>query len=203
MEDELQEPAFKYNYVSPKEYLEAERNAIEKHELHEGHIVTLTGASRNHNRIVRNLSTSIDTFLNDSECEVFPSDLRTYIPIVESFTYPDLSIVCNETDILDDEYQDTLLNPSVLIEVLSPSTSKHDKGKKFFYYTQILCLKEYILVDSTSCYVQIARRQPGGSWKFEETTDIHASLFIETIGHEIPLEKIYRRVKFRNNENKL
>ena len=196
MEDEIQEPALKYNYVSPEEYLAAERTAKEKHELHEGHIVTMTGASVEHNDIVSNLIGSINPFLKGKSCRVFPSDLRTYIPTAESFTYPDVSIVCDKLNLKDDEYKDTLLNPSVIIEVLSPSTQKYDKGNKFFYYIQIATLKEYILIDSVACYVQTARKQADGSWKFEETTDTNTSLHIQTINHSIPLQEIYDRVKF-------
>jgi Uma2 family endonuclease len=195
MNNEINNPAFKYNYISPEEYLEAERNAKEKHELHQGHIVTMTGASVKHNSIVSNLIGSINPFLKDKGCKVFPSDLRTYIPTAESFTYPDVSIVCGETSLLDDEYKDTVLNPVVIIEVLSPSTEKYDKGNKILYYTQIASLREYILIGSTSCYVQVARRQTSGPWKFEETTDIHELLVIESIGHQIPLTDIYNGMK--------
>jgi Uma2 family endonuclease len=196
MEDEIQEPALKYNYVSPEEYLAAERTAKEKHELHEGHIVTMTGASLEHNDIVSNLIGSINPFLKGKSCRVYPSDVRTYIPTAESFTYPDVSIVCGKPNLLDDEYKDTLLNPSVIIEVLSPSTQQYDKGSKFFYYKQIATLKEYILIDSVTCYVHTACKQADGSWKFEETTDIHSSLQIQSINHSISLAEIYDRVEF-------
>src|SRR5687768_17468528 len=136
MENEVKEPALKYNYTSAEEYLEMERASQEKHELHHGVIINMAGASLNHNRIVGNLIISIGSYLKGKSCSVFPGDLRTKILTKDSFTYPDITIVCGEPELMDNHF-DTLLNPSVIIEVLSPSTEEHDKGFKFLYYMQI------------------------------------------------------------------
>jgi hypothetical protein len=103
-------------------------DARDKHELHQGHLVTMQGASMKHNTIVANLLGGIVPHLRGKSCRAFPSDLRVYIPTAESFTYPDISIVCDDPDTLDDSYPDTIKNPSVIIEVLSPSTEKYDRG---------------------------------------------------------------------------
>ena len=196
MENEVKDPALKYNYTTAEEYLEIERaSLLEKHELHEGTIVTMTGASLKHNQIVRNIIVSIGSYLKGKSCSVFPSDLRTKILTQDSFTYPDVSIVCGEPELLDEHF-DTLLNPSVIIEVLSPSTEEHDKGFKFFHYMQIPSLKEYIIISSTEIYIHISRKQEDSSWKFEKTTDINTSLFISTIEYNIPLNDIYDEVIF-------
>jgi len=99
--------------------------------LHEGLLVTMAGASINHNQVLSNLIGAINPSLKGKSCNVFSSDLRVHIPINNSFTYPDLSIVCGKHKLPDDHF-DTLLNPSVIIEVLSPSTENYDRGNKFY-----------------------------------------------------------------------
>ena len=183
------------NYISAKDYLKVERAATEKHELHEGQIVTMSGALVPHNHIVSNLFSLIGPFLKGKKCKVFTSDLRVSIPTAESFTYPDLSIICGKLEMEDDVF-DTITNPSVLIEVMSRSTEKYDRGTKFFYYMQIASLKEYILVDSNSVFVQVATRQGDNSWKFEEWRDISASFKIKTIEKPVALTEVYEDVEF-------
>jgi Uma2 family endonuclease len=195
MENEIKEPALKYNYTSAQDYLEMERSSKEKHELHRGTIITMTGASLKHNQIVSNLIGEISSYLKGKSCQVFPSDLRTKVPNADTFTYPDISIVCGKPELMDDHF-DTLLNPVVIIEVLSPATEKYDKGNKFFYYMQIQSFTEYVMINSTEIRVQIARKQNDSSWKFEEIKDIDSSLFIHTIQQNISLKEIYDNVKF-------
>ena len=195
MENIVNEPALKYNYLSAEEYLEAERKATEKHELINGKIITMQGASLKHNRIVRNMIAAIHSKLKGKDCEVFPSDLRVHVPSINSFMYPDLTIVCGEPE-LSDEHFDNLLNPSVIIEVLSPSTESHDRGTKFFNYQQIASLKEYILINSTSVLVSTITKKDDGLWKFENITDAAALLTISTINQQLPLADIYDGVTF-------
>jgi len=194
---QLEEPALKFNYFSPEEYLSFERaSPRDKHELHQGRLVTMQGASMHHNRIVRNLLGGIAPHLKGQSCEVFPSDLRVYIPTAESFTYPDVSVICDEPDMINDAYLDTVKNPTVIIEVLSPSTERYDKGNKFFYYMQIAGLKEYIIISSTTLYIQTARKKADGLWQFTEITDKKAVLSIPAIQFRMPVEDVYERVKF-------
>jgi len=194
---QLEEPALKYNYFSPEEYLSFERaSPRDKHELHQGRLVTMQGASMHHNRIVRTLLGGIAPHLKGQSCEVFPSDLRVYIPTAESFTYPDVSVICDQPDMINDAYLDTVKNPTVIIEVLSPSTERYDKGNKFFYYMQIAGLKEYIIISSTTLYIQAARKKADGLWQFTEITDKKAVLSIPAIQFRMPVEDVYERVKF-------
>ena len=195
MENIVNEPALKYNYLTAEEYLEAERKSTGKHELINGKIITMTGASLKHNRIVSNLIGSINPFLKGKSCDVFPSDLRVNIPTTNSFTYPDLTIVCGMPELLDDEF-DNLLNPVVIIEVLSPSTESYDRGNKFFTYQQIPSLKEYILVDSTASNIQTIVKKDNGLWQFDTISDIAASIIIQSISQTILVSDVYDGVVF-------
>src|SRR5690348_12229867 len=116
-ENELKEPAPKYNYVSPEEYLELERISETKHEYHNGEIFTMSGASNAHNDIAYNISRLIAPFLHGKSCKLYGSDFRIHIPEQSLFTYPDFSIVCGKAE-TSDIYTDNLTNPTVIIEIL-------------------------------------------------------------------------------------
>lgn len=184
-------PALKQ--ISPEEYLEIERAAENKHEYFRGEIIAMAGASLTHNRIVANIIRKVGNLLDGGNCEILPSDLRVSISSAETFTYPDATIVCDKPELLNGTF-DTVTNPSVIFEIVSPSTEGFDRGRKFFFYMQIPSLKEYILINSTNTYVQAARRQADGSWKFEDIRDMDASLSINTIGQTVPLRDIYANV---------
>ena len=183
------------DYISPEGYLELERAAVDKHEYFKGEIVAMAGASLIHNRILANLMGNIIPYLKDKPRELFPSDLRVSVSSKQSFTYPDATIVCNEPDMLDDK-SDTLKNPSVIFEVVSPSTEHNDRGRNFFFYMQIPEFREYIVISSTSYHIQTGRKQQDGSWKFEDLRDLQALLQIDAIDHTIPLQEIYANVRF-------
>ena len=182
-------------YLEPDQYLEQERAAFSKHDYYKGETVAFEGASIIHNRISATLIARIYNLLQRTGCEVFPGNLRVVTPSKQCFTYPDATIVCDEPDMLDDTF-DTLKNPSVIFEIVSPSTEHNDRGRKFFFYMQIPSFSEYFLIDSTSYYIQAGRKQADGSWKFEDIRDLLASLRIDTIQREIPLQEIYTNVHF-------
>ena len=190
MENEVNEPALKYNYVTAKDYLQIERTSPEKHELHEGILITMQGASLKHNRILSRIIVNVGSFLKGKPCEIFPSDLRLKTPGVDTYTYPDAMIVCGKPETIDDTF-DMIKNPSVIFEILSPSTEHIDLGKKFFYYVNIPTLKEYVLISSTEVAVKICRKQPDNSWKFEQQNNIEESFTIETIGYNFLLSDLY------------
>ena len=160
-----------------------------------GKIITMTGASLKHNRIVRNLIRDIAGFLKGKSCEVFPSDMRVNIPTTNSFTYPGLTIVCGNPELLDDHF-DNLLNPVVIIEVLSPSTESYDRGNKFFTYQQIPSFKEYILVDSSNCMIQTIVKKDDGLWQFNSIANPADTLIIHSIGQTILVSDVYDGVDF-------
>jgi len=190
MENEVKEPAPKYNYISPQEYLEMERAAENRNEYYYGQVLAMSGASLKHNMIDANLMANIVNYLKGKNCRILPSHMRVSTPSHDSYMYPDASIFCGEPQLEDDKF-DTLLNPSVIFEILSPSTSSIDKGRKFFFYRQIPSLKEYIMIHSTKRFIQIARKQEDEPWKFEDLNESDAYLNIQTINYQFPISDIY------------
>jgi Uma2 family endonuclease len=183
-------------FATPQEYLALERVSKEKHEYFEGKVIAMAGASLKHNDIVAHLLREIGGILKDKPCRILPSDIRIAIPSGESYMYPDATIVCGQPELTDAQF-DTLKNPMVIFEVLSPSNEDHDRGKKFFFYRQIPSFKEYFLVDSTKPFIEVSRREENGAWKFEIIVDPDGELFIASIGVSIPIAEVYRNVSFQ------
>ncbi len=190
MEHTVKEPAPKYNFISPKEYLEMERASVEKHEYFDGQVYNMSGASLKHIKISVNLTIQIGKFLEDSDCNVLTENMRTTNSDRSAYMYPDVTIVCGKEELEDDKF-DTLLNPSVIFEILSPSTQNVDKGRKLLYYQLIPSLKEYFMVDTIKQRIYIAKKQANGKWAFENTVE-EDSIFIETIQLSLPLAAIYK-----------
>lgn len=180
-------------YVSPEEYLVRERAAFEKSEYYQGEIISMTGATRNHNCIKENVIGESFATLRERGCQSFSSDMRVFLPETTLFAYPDIVIVCGEPQLADGEF-DNLLNPAVIIEVLSEGTEDYDRGRKFQRYRQIPSLREYILIASRSIDVEAWRKNEDGRWVLAEThTDVNQSLWIDTIELSISLTKVYAR----------
>lgn len=127
-------------FISEKEYLEKERKALTKSEYFNGEVFALVGASSNHNKVVASIIVSIGQHLKNGNYKIFPSDLRVNNQVNDFYTYPDVTITCGKEEYMDDEF-DTLLNPTVIVEVLSPSTSSYDRGDKFMLYRSIPSLE--------------------------------------------------------------
>lgn len=191
MEDEVKEPAPKYNYISPEEYLEMERASEEKHEYYDGYVVAMSGAGLKHNQITANLNVEIGSYLKGKKCQLLLSDMRIASPNRDSYLYPDASIVCGEALLEDDKF-DTLLNPVVIFEVWSPSTKRNDRGYKLSYYQNIPSMKEYIMIDASRRFAQIVRKEPNGSWRFEDIVEESAQMHIQTIQLELSFDDLYR-----------
>lgn len=187
---EVNEPIPKYNYVSQEEYLEAERSSLDKHEYYRGRIYAMEGASLRHNHIASNLYGIVIPFLKGKGCNMYGSDLRIHIPDNTVYTYPDASIICSDPDVTDN-VTDTILNPSVIFEILSPSTKKYDKDTKFNLYKAIQSLKEYILIDSITVQVEIFSRDVSNSWSRTEFIQLTDSFKINTIGLTMKVEHLY------------
>lgn len=190
MENEVKEPAPKYNYVSPEAYLAFERAAEYKNEYYYGQILAMSGASLKHNIIDRNIISTIGQFLKGKNCNILPGNMRVSTPTHDSYMYPDASIVCGEP-ILEDDQFDTLTNPSVIFEILSPSIRSIDKGRKFFFYQQIPSLKEYIMIDSLKRFIHIARKQSDQSWVVDTINKEVTRILITTINFPLSLDQIY------------
>ncbi len=195
MENEVKEPAPKYDYVSPERYLEMERSSEQKHEYFKGEVFAMAGVSKAHNIIVKNLNTIVLPFLKGKNCDMFGSDLRIHIPENSLYTYPDCSIICGEWETTDEE-KDTVKNPLDIIEVLSKSTKDYDRGTKFTLYRSIKTLKEYLLIDSLSVSVELFTRQQDYSWRLTEYKQLTDSFSLSTIGLTLFLQDIYDDVNF-------
>ena len=188
----VNEPTVEYGarVISMAEYLEREAASPEKHEYYKGEVFAMAGAKMVHNIISTNLLTSLGRLLKGSKCRPFNSDQRIHIPRNTLFTYPDLSIVCGKPETLDgDDWN--LLNPCVLVEVLSPSTHRYDRGAKFKLYRDIPTLKEYVLVDSGKVHAEIFSLRGYGYWEPRQYQETDTELYLETLGLTIPFTEIY------------
>ncbi len=180
-------------HLTPEEYLAFERKATTKHEYLNGQIVAMSGASFAHNFITVNIATSLNVQLMEGECRVATSDMRVKVTEIDSYFYPDVVVVCGEPRAEDDTF-DTLLNPTLIVEVLSPSTEGYDRGEKFEHYQQIVSLKDYILISQDEARVEHYYRQES-EWLQTEFQGLGDVLSLFSIGCELRLSDIYRRVE--------
>ncbi len=195
MENKVEEPALKYNYISQETYLEQERAATEKHEYYQGEVFAMSGASGNHNEICTNLIGEIFPKLKDRGCKPYGSDLRIHVPKNTLYTYPDISIICGDKKYTDDKF-DTVTNPSVIIEILSRSTRNYDRLEKFSLYRDILTLQEYILVDSQRTHIEKYARNANNTWELSDHDSLEEILTIVTVDIRIPIKDIYHGLLF-------
>ena len=195
MDNELKEPLPQFNWISAQEYLDAERDAFEKHEYYKGEIFAMSGTLIKHNIIFSNVFGELATKLKGKNCRPFGSDLRIHITKNTLYTYPDISIFCEEPDLTDDHF-DTATNPAVIIELLSKTTRNYDKGNKFTLYRDIESLQEYILIDTEEVYVEKHIRLSDSSWPLTDFRNIDAIVSIDTVQLSLLLKDIYNGVSF-------
>lgn len=182
-------------YLTPEEYLAFERQCEYRNEYYDGEIFAMTGASRRHNLITVNISRELSQQLKNRPCEVYTTDMRVLIPETTSYTYPDVVVVCDEPR-LADSYMDTLLNPTLLVEVLSPSTEVYDRGKKFEQYRKLESLAEYLLVAQDKMLVERYVRQADGGWLLSEFGRQEETVKLSSVECELALNEIYSKVRF-------
>ena len=182
-----------YAYLTQEEYLAFERKADIKHEYCNGQLYAMSGASRAHNLISLNIAGELRAQLKGRTCEVYMSDMRVLVDAARSYRYPDVVVACDVPRFQDDVF-DTLLNPTVIVEVLSLSTEARGRGEKFAEYAQLVSLREYILVAQKVVHVEHYLRQ-GTQWISRECRDLDAVLQLESIGCALPLRDIYEKVK--------
>jgi len=197
MENEVKEPAPKFNFVSQEDYLALERASDTKHEYYKGEVFAMSGASWEHNVIVKNINTLILPYLKGKPCDMFGSDLRIHVPENTLYTYPDFSIICGKPE-TNDEEKDTIVKPSAIIEVLSKSTKDYDRGSKFMLYRSINTLNEYITIDSLSISIEIYTRNSDNTWILSEFKQLHDSFVLSTIGLTLLLKDVYEDVKIED-----
>ena len=186
-------------YLTPKEYITLERKAIPdadtvRSEYINGEIINMPGASFAHNLVTANISARLHASLRGSGCAVFANDMRISIPTAKSYFYPDVGVVCEEPRFEDGVF-DTLLNPIVVVEVLSPSTEAYDRGEKFAHYRQLPSLQEYVLVSQGQILIDHYLRQEK-QWIFSDFQEADEILPLPSIQCDLPLQEIYEGVTF-------
>ena len=180
-------------YLTPEQYLEIDRKAEHKSEYYDGEMLAMSGASLPHNQLVRNLMGQLYQQLRRSQCSVLPSDMRVRVSATGLYTYPDVVAYCGEPQLMDKEL-DTLLNPSLIVQVLSPSTEAYDRGRKFEHYQSIESLTEYLLVSSDRVHVDLFTRQPDRGWLLTSVDQLEGSLDLQSVGARLSLADLYENV---------
>jgi Uma2 family endonuclease len=178
-----------------EQYLALERQAEHKSEFLNGEIFAMSGASREHNRITVNVGSGLHTQLRGRPCETFISDMRVEVSTTGLYTYPDVVVVCGDPH-FEDANVDTLLNPTLIVEVLSPSTEAYDRGEKFAHYRRLPSVKEYVLVAQERCRVERYVRQENDQWLLSEASDLSDTIVLASIDCRLPLAEVYDRVTF-------
>ncbi|MGZ8842294.1 MAG: Uma2 family endonuclease [Pyrinomonadaceae bacterium] len=186
--------------VSPEEYLRLERQAEYKSEYLNGEIFAMTGASRNHNLITVNISRELSQQLKGRPCEVYSADMRVKVLWNGLYTYPDVAVVCGEPKFEDGQI-DTLLNPTVLFEVLSPSTERYDRIAKSSYYRTIDSLKEHLLVAQDEVRLEQYVRQADGQWLLFEYLTLESTVRLDSLESSLLLADVYERINFDPNHH--
>ena len=181
--------------LTPAEYLAKEREAQFKSEFFEGEVFAMAGGSREHNRIKENLVGELFAQLKGTPCRSYSSDQRLLVEATGLYTYPDIILVCG-TEKFDALDKDTLTNPLAVIEILSPSTERYDRGAKFRNYQQIESLVEYVLVAQDEPVCERYIRQEGGSWGVVSFVGLEASLVLTCVRAEISMADVFAGVEF-------
>ena len=183
--------------LSVADYLRAERASELKHEFHEGEVAVMVAGSLRHARIITNLVNVFSDLLNEQDADVLSQALRVRVDAADLYTYPDVIIVCG-SPVLEDDHNDTLMNPTVIIEVLSPSTEAYDRGQKFGYYRQIPSLREYVLVAQHQPSIDHFLRKENEDWVIRNGCErIDQVLTLETLKLQVPLSRIYHKIDFQ------
>ena len=182
-------------YVTPEEYLHRERKAEFRSEYFRGETFAMAGASANHNLIVLNAGASLREQFKKKPCRVYPSDLKLRVEATGLYTYPDLSVVCGDPQ-LESDAGDVLLNPVVLVEVLSDSTEAYDRGKKFEHYRTIPSLMHYVLIAQDRHSIDYFRRSPEGDWRLTSCQGLDGKVELASIESQLAATEVYDKVVF-------
>ncbi len=175
-----------------EDYLTWERKQPDKHEYFQGEVFAMTGASREHNLLHTNVIRLLGNALLDQPCELYPSEMRVHVPATGLYTYPDVTVVCEEPRFQDTTF-DTLLNPTVMFEILSDSTEAYDRGEKFENYRSLDSLRDYVLISQDRALVEHYARQTSGTWLLS-TLRAGGVLRLASIDCVLAVDEIYRKV---------
>ena len=186
-------------HYTVEEYLEFERTSGTKHEYYQGEIFAMVGASPAHNRIVWNLSRFLGNQLDGTPCEGFANDMRVKVERTGLYTYPDVAIACGEAK-FEKQVIHSLLNPTLIIEVLSNSTANYDRVEKFAQYQTIDSFQQYVLVSQKEYHVEVFTKQSDGQWPSSSFRGLDAKIELGVIGCTLALSDVYRRVEIPERE---
>jgi Uma2 family endonuclease len=184
-------------FITPEQYLEIDRKAEFKSEYYGGEMFAMSGARQGHNLIVWNLAGELHLQLRKRHCEAYLNDMRVRVNASGLYAYPDTVVVCGEPQ-FDDETRDTLLNPTLIVEVLSPSTEAYDRGDKFELYRAIPSLNYYLLVSSERMSAELFTRQEAGGWLLTGATLPEDVINLPAVGVRFTLADLYEKVEFVN-----
>ncbi|GCC49896.1 Uma2 family endonuclease [Chryseotalea sanaruensis] len=211
---EIREPIVAYGKkkLTIEEYLAFERSSEQKHEYFQGEVFLMldelpsttselevyarSGASQTHNIISVNVIGELYIRLKGKPCRPYGSDMRVFIPENTLYTYPDISVFCGD---VEQTNEDSVVDPTIIIEILSPSTKNYDRGSKFKLYRDIPSLKEYILVETETINIEAFRINKSGHWELEEYKSLHDKLEVAAIGVDLPIEFIYQNTSLTKN----
>lgn len=185
--------------LSPEEYLELERKAEFKSEYINGYVYAMAGAKLNHVQITSNITTELSVQLRGHGCRVLASDMKVRLLDSSKFFYPDVTVFCGQPQFHDDR-QDVILNPILLIEVLSDSTEARDRGIKFLSYQRIESLQEYVLISQNRVLIERYLRQEDGSWTYQAVIGLESSLYLSSVDCTLNFRNVYDMVTFENTE---
>jgi Uma2 family endonuclease len=187
--------------LSPDQYLAQERLAKFKSEYYRGEVFAMAGASYAHTLIKDSLARKAGNQLEDGPCRVLTSDIRVKVHATGLYTYPDIVVLCDPPEFEDDHF-DTLLNPRIIVEVLSDSTEKYDRGDKFRQFRDIPSLKEYVLVSQNSALIERYVRQTNDDWLLTTFDNLSATFEFASVPGRIPLSEVYRGVSFQEDSGR-
>jgi len=179
--------------LSPDEYLTRERTADCRSEYIDGYVVAMAGGSEAHNVIVGNLVTLLNIHLRDRPCRVFPSDMKVHRIDSKRYFYPDVTVVCGESQFIDDK-KDVLLNPLLLIEVLSDDTENFDRGTKFTSYLRLDSLMEYVLMSQNAPVIEHYSRREAGDWLYSRIEGLDQTFTFTSVGLIAQMADIFNKV---------
>lgn len=180
-------------HMTETDYLTFEREHELRHEYLDGQICAMSGASEEHNLITSTVHFLLYGHLRKRPCKVYQTDMR--VKADKLYTYPDLVVMCGEAQFMDDEF-DTLLNPTLIIEVLSPSTERYDRGRKFEYYREISTLQEYVLIAQDKPHIERFLRENDGGWRYTDVKGLDARMTLTSIDFILSLAEVYEQITF-------
>ena len=183
-----------------EEYAELEKNSEERLEYFDGNIWSMAGASPNHESIVSNLIYILKSGTRGKKCRVYGSNLRIKVPVYEPYRYPDVSALCEEPVFEDFYGLQMLLNPSLIVEVLSDSTKTFDLNDKFTYYKSIEAFKEYLLIDQDRPHVILYTKRDEKVWLHQEFNTLDETIYLTSLDCEISVAELYENVEFKRTE---